>query len=132
MTKSHGLTEMVEEPDTQDGAVSGSDLAHVITAADGLQFGDHHVAFDHRRGLTRIITAPGSKGFLHGLSTAFRPGAAHGRYNQVCRQYVRLQLTTDSHSALDSGAIIKKAAALQFSIGDEAKSMASPVITYLP
>lgn len=80
---------MVEEPDTQDGDVSGSDLGHVITAADGLQFGDRHLAFDHRRGLTCIITAPGSKGFLHGISTAFRPGAAHGEQTIVGVLYVK-------------------------------------------
>lgn len=78
MTRSHGLREMVDEPSTQDGTLSGEDLQDVISAADGLQFGDRRLVADHRRGLTTLISPPVSNGFLHGLSTAFRPGAANG------------------------------------------------------
>lgn len=78
-TRSHGLTEMVQEPSTHDGFLSGESIQQVVTAADGLQFGDHHLDFNHRRGITAVVTAPESKGFLHGISTVFRPGAAHGK-----------------------------------------------------
>ena len=79
MTRSHGLREMVDEPSTQDGTLSGENLQDVITAADGLQFGDRRLVTDHRRGVTTLISPPVSEGFLHGLSTAFRPGAANGK-----------------------------------------------------
>ncbi|KAJ9131800.1 Composite domain of metallo-dependent hydrolase [Pleurostoma richardsiae] len=108
MTRSHGLSELVGEETTHDGKLSGEDFVEVITAADGLQFGDRRLVTDHLRGLTTIITAPISSGFLHGLSTAFRPGAKHG---------------------LDSGAIVKREVSLFFSISTEAKSTSFPSIS---
>ncbi|KAI0378797.1 hypothetical protein F5Y04DRAFT_261058 [Hypomontagnella monticulosa] len=107
-TRSHGLAELVAEPSTRDGELSGANFARVISAADGLQFGDRRLAITHRRGLTTLITAPESHGFLHGLSTAFRPGAAHG---------------------LSPGAVIKRDVSLFLSIGHEAKNVAFPSIS---
>ncbi|KAI0165263.1 hypothetical protein GGR52DRAFT_102327 [Hypoxylon sp. FL1284] len=104
-TRSHGLAEMVKEPSTRDGELSGADLSRVISAADGLRFGDRRLAIAHRRGLTTLITAPESNGFLHGLSTAFRPGAAHG---------------------LSPGAVIKREVSLFLSIGHEGKNTVFP------
>ncbi|KAI1771457.1 hypothetical protein F4818DRAFT_454580 [Hypoxylon cercidicola] len=104
-TRSHGLAELVGEPSTRDGELSGADVSRVISAADGLRFGDRRLAITHRRGLTTLITAPESNGFLHGLSTAFRPGAAHG---------------------LSPGAVIKRDVSLFLSIGHEGKNTAFP------
>ncbi|KAI1763494.1 hypothetical protein GGR53DRAFT_520936 [Hypoxylon sp. FL1150] len=103
-TRSHGLSELIAEPSTQDGALSGTDLSRGISAADGLRFGDRRLAITHRRGLTTLITAPMSDGFLHGLSTAFRPGATH---------------------SLSPGAVIKRDVSLFLSIGYEGKSESS-------
>ncbi|KAI1382047.1 hypothetical protein F4677DRAFT_439852 [Hypoxylon crocopeplum] len=104
-TRSHGLSELVGEESTRDGQLSGTDLSRVISAADGLQFGDRRLTITHRRGLTTLITAPISSGFLHGLSTAFRPGAPHG---------------------LAPGAVIKRDVSLFLSIGHEGKTTAFP------
>ncbi|KAI4859974.1 hypothetical protein F4820DRAFT_438279 [Hypoxylon rubiginosum] len=104
-TRSHGLSELVSEPSTKDGELSGADVSRVISAADGLRFGDRRLAITHRRGLTTLITAPISNGFIHGLSTAFRPGAAH---------------------SLSPGAIVKRDVSLFLSIGHEGKNTAFP------
>ncbi|KAI1385486.1 uncharacterized protein F4822DRAFT_345518 [Hypoxylon trugodes] len=107
-TRSHGLSELVGEGSTKDGELTGFDLSRVITAADGLQFGDRRLAITHRRGLTTLVTAPVSNGFLHGISTAFRPGAAHG---------------------LAPGAVVKRDVSLFLSIGHESKNALFPSIS---
>ena len=74
----HGLSEIFEEPVTQDGHSSGSDLSYLPHAADGLNFGGLHLERAHRSGVTRILTPPLTSGFTHGISAAFRTGASSG------------------------------------------------------
>ncbi|KIK33891.1 hypothetical protein CY34DRAFT_98856 [Suillus luteus UH-Slu-Lm8-n1] len=81
-----GLVEIRLEPSTNDGKVYNpldGDLPAVLgdtimKAQDGLMFGGQNLLLAYRGGVTTAITAP-SGTFLQGVSTAFSPGAAHGR-----------------------------------------------------
>ncbi|KZT52269.1 hypothetical protein CALCODRAFT_476127 [Calocera cornea HHB12733] len=78
-----GLVEIVAEPSTNDGRAYDlfGNLApevlggKILRAVDGVQFGGKDLLIAHRSGVSTVITAPKSYGFLSGLSGAFRTGA---------------------------------------------------------
>ncbi|RDX49485.1 composite domain of metallo-dependent hydrolase [Lentinus brumalis] len=82
-----GLSEIDQEPSTQDGYVadalseSVSSLAGgsgaLIRAADGLIFGTRDALLAYRSGVTAGVVAPQTGGFLAGLNAAFLTGARH-------------------------------------------------------
>ncbi|KAL0956531.1 hypothetical protein HGRIS_002672 [Hohenbuehelia grisea] len=82
-----GLQEIQGESSTYDGVVIdpltgkvpeiiGGDDA-VIRAVDGLQFATRDAYLAYRYGVVSAVVAPKASGFLAGLGTAFRTGAAH-------------------------------------------------------
>ncbi|KAL0956502.1 hypothetical protein HGRIS_002646 [Hohenbuehelia grisea] len=82
-----GLQEIQGESSTYDGVVTdpltgkvpeivGGDDA-VIRAVDGLQFATRDAYLAYRYGVVSAVVAPKASGFLAGLGTAFRTGAAH-------------------------------------------------------
>lgn len=82
VTKHHGIAEILTEPSTSDGTVSGDKLDTIAYASYGLQLGVRHVERVHRNGITRLITPPSSAGFLHGVSVTFQSGAETGQCHQ--------------------------------------------------
>ena len=88
LTPMHGLTEMLMEPSSSDGFVSGTDV-HVAHAHYALTTAGIHVKIANMVGINTIITAPRAKGpaileriamagFIRGISMAFRTGIKHG------------------------------------------------------
>ncbi|KAJ1566219.1 hypothetical protein HK405_010711 [Cladochytrium tenue] len=104
-----GLTEIDQEPSTQDGVVEPhsalSDLAH---AADGLRVGDDFKTLQYafRHGVLTAISPPQHSGLVAGYSVAFRTGAE-----------------------LYSEAVVKHDVAVHVSIGDDVKDSYAPSIT---
>ncbi|KAI8973081.1 carbohydrate esterase family 9 protein [Trametes punicea] len=100
-----GLEEIRSEPSTMDGYVfdpltdSIPDIAGgegaVVRAADGLHFGTRDALLAYRSGVTTAITAPGSSGFLAGLSAVF---------------------STAGHHKLEEGALLQETSALHVAI----------------
>ncbi|KAF4576417.1 hypothetical protein EYR36_004394 [Pleurotus pulmonarius] len=100
-----GLTEIAQEPTTNDGnavdpfsatpALLGDPLETIIRAEDGLQFGGRNTLLAYRGGVTQAIVAPVVSRFVFGLATAFSTGATN---------------------ALERGAVIQNTTALHMSI----------------
>lgn len=78
LTRQYGLGEIPYEDSTMDGKHAIEDLDHVVFARNGLRFGEQHLERCHRKGVTRLITAPITDGFFHGMGAAFRTGASSG------------------------------------------------------
>ncbi|KZT52271.1 carbohydrate esterase family 9 protein [Calocera cornea HHB12733] len=78
-----GLMDIPFESSTNDGVVFDlfGNLApsvlggQIIRAVDGVQFGGKSMLIAHRAGVSTAVTAPTGRGFLSGLSGAFRTGA---------------------------------------------------------
>jgi imidazolonepropionase-like amidohydrolase len=101
-----GLNHIDAEPSTNDGYVLDSlksnppDIigkGNIIKAVDGLQFHTRDALLAYRSGVTVGVTAPSSKGFLSGLSTAFNTGLPHRlAKGAVLQDIVALHVTIDS------------------------------------
>ncbi|KAJ8659950.1 hypothetical protein O0I10_004176 [Lichtheimia ornata] len=81
---SMGLSEMINEPGTQDGFarnnIDDPDLStSIVRAVDGLQFNGLHMRKAFKAGVTTSITQPMAAGdqMLAGVSVAFRTGIKH-------------------------------------------------------
>ncbi|KAM6500145.1 hypothetical protein JOM56_003159 [Amanita muscaria] len=82
-----GLVEILMEASTNDGDVFDPltdgkvpDIIGnktVVRAVDGLKFAGRDTLLAYRNGVTTAISAPQSKGFLHGLSAAFDTGSSN-------------------------------------------------------
>ncbi|KAH7888767.1 carbohydrate esterase family 9 protein [Phlebopus sp. FC_14] len=105
-----GMAEILSEDSSNDGDVLDPFSTKVppilgdrtlVRAVDGLQFGSRDALTAHRFGVTSAITAPGSTGFVGGLSTHFSLGAEH---------------------VLKRGAVIKEIAGLHVSISHSPSS----------
>ena len=79
VTRQYGMGEIPYEDSTMDGKVAGDDIDSPVFAKRGLRFGEQHLDRPHRNGVTRLITAPMTDGFFHGVSAAFRTGASSGK-----------------------------------------------------
>jgi hypothetical protein len=107
-----GLSEIDAEKSTQDGYVDTSknpaDAENVCYARDGLTFDGKHLERAQDAGVLNIITAPLSRGFLQGVSVAFKAGA---------------------RNVWQKDAIIQEQAALHFAIGHRAQGGSTPSIS---
>ena len=81
---------------------------NVCFAKDGLTFDGKHLERAQDAGALNVITAPLSRGFLQGVSVAFKTGAT---------------------SVLQKDAVIQEQAALHFSIGHQAQGGSTPSIS---
>ncbi|KAG9226462.1 hypothetical protein CCMSSC00406_0005871 [Pleurotus cornucopiae] len=100
-----GLTEIAQEPTTNDGnavdpfsatpPLLGGPLETIVRAADGLQFGGRNTLLAYRGGVTQAIVAPVGSRFVFGFATAF---------------------STAASNALEQGAVIQNTTALHMSI----------------
>jgi Amidohydrolase family len=107
-----GLSEIDAEKSTQDGPVDTSkdptNAENVCYAKDGLTFDGKHLERAQDAGVLNVITAPLSRGFLQGVSVAFKAGA---------------------RNVLQKDAIIQEQAALHFAIGHQAQGGSTPSIS---
>ena len=107
-----GLAEILSETSTYDGLVPDSleptDSKNVLYAKDGLMFGGKHLERAQSAGILNIITPPLSRGFLQGVSVAFKSGGK---------------------SVLEQGAVIQEVVALHFAIRHGSRGGSTPSIS---
>lgn len=107
-----GLAEILSERSTYDGLVPDSldptNSNNVPYAKDGLVFDGKHLERAQAAGILNIITPPLSRGFLQGVSVAFKSGRK---------------------SVLDNGAVIQEEVALHFAIGHDSRGGSIPTVS---
>jgi hypothetical protein len=112
LSPSHGLVEIEAEKSTRDGILDNSknpaESGNVIYAKDGLTFDGKHLERAHEAGILNLITAPLSRGFLDGVSVAFKSGGKN---------------------VLEKGAVIQEEVAVHFSIGHDSNGGNTPSIS---
>jgi len=107
-----GLAEILSERSTYDGLVPDSldptKSDNIPFAKDGLVFDGKHLERAQAAGILNVITPPLSRGFLQGVSVAFKSGRK---------------------SVLDQGAVIQEEVALHFAIGHDSRGGSTPTVS---
>jgi hypothetical protein len=112
LSPSHGLMDIESESSTRDGFVDNmgdpADSKNVVYAKDGLTFDGRHLERAHGAGILNLITAPLSRGFVQGVSVAFKSGGS---------------------SVMETDAVIKEDVALHFAISHNTRGSGTPSIS---
>lgn len=112
LSPSHGLMDIESESSTRDGFVDNmgdpSDSKKIVYAKDGLTFDGRHLERAFGSGILNLVTAPLSRGFVQGVSVAFKSGGS---------------------SVMESDAVIQEEVALHFSIGHGTRGSSTPSIS---
>jgi len=112
LTPSHGLMDIESESSTRDGFVdnmgSPSDSRNIVYAKDGLTFDGRHLERAYGAGILNLITAPLSRGFVKGVSVAFKSGGK---------------------SVMETDAVIKEDVALHFVVSHSTRGSGTPSVS---